>query len=308
MSTHGIHHVTAIAGDAKKNYDFYTQVLALRMVKKTVNFDDPYTYHFYFGDKIGSPGTIITFFPWSSLAHRGRHGTGQMSVTAFSIPANSVSFWLERFKKHDVPYDKPYQRFDEEVITFRDPDGLKMELVAVKNDTREGFDGIVSAENAIKGFYGVSLSVQNHPNTISLMTGLLGFKQLNEKENRFRLSNADNKPGSIVDVLSEPDKMPGSMGAGIVHHVAWRLKDDQTQEDLRNKLYSEGYNVSPVMNRNYFRSIYFREPGGILFEGATDAPGFLIDEDEKSLGQDLKLPEWYEAQRNDIEKALPRLD
>lgn len=308
MSILGLHHVTAISGDAQETVDFYAGVLGLRMVKKTVNFDDPGTYHLYFGNAAGEPGSVMTFFPWSNRGLKGRVGTGQVSVTSFAIPEKSISFWLERLKKHDVAVSGSEDRFEEEVIHLQDPDGLQLELVATSKDTRIPWSkGPVPEKFAIGGFYHVALAVEGYERTAGLLTETLGFRQVAETGNRFRYQVGDGGAGALVDVLCLPDETPGVMGVGAVHHVAWRTPDESTQLQMRTKVAELGYNVTPVLDRNYFRSIYFREPGHILFEIATDPPGFMIDEEEATLGQNLKLPPWLEERRSEIERVLPPL-
>jgi catechol 2,3-dioxygenase-like lactoylglutathione lyase family enzyme len=304
----GIHHVTAISGNAQENVDFYTGVLGLRLVKKTVNFDDPATYHLYFGNEDGTPGTIITFFPWSSGELKGRIGTGQLSTTSFSIPEGAMGFWMERFKKHNIDFKGPQSRFDEEVLSFRDSDGLQLELVASVNDNRSAWKrGPLPAEYAVLGFYHVSLSVEGYERTAGLLTETLEFNKVSETGNRFRYVVAGGGVGKIVDILCQPEDLPGRMGVGTVHHVAWRTPSEATQLEMRSNVAKLGYNVTPVLDRNYFKSIYFREPGHILFEIATDPPGFTVDETKEDLGKALKLPPRLEKNRMEIEKVLTPL-
>lgn len=306
--TLGIHHVTAIAGDPQANVNFYVGVLGLRMVKKTVNFDDPFTYHLYYGNDAGEPGTILTFFPWTSRGLSGSPGPGQLTTTAFSIPANALSYWSARLKKFDVEVKGPFQRFEEEGLSFHDRDGIQLELIATAGDNRTAWQkGPVAPEYAIRGFHSVALSEEGYERTAGLMSTTLGFRHVQESGNRFRFQAGDGGPGTIVDIFCLPDERPGRMGVGAVHHVAWRAQDDADQKNLRAELASLGYNVTPVIDRNYFRSIYFREPGHILFEIATDPPGFAIDEKAEELGLQLKLPAWLESNRAEIERVLPRI-
>ncbi len=308
----GIHHVTAIASDAQRNLNFYAGVLGLRLVKRTVNFDDPATYHFYYGDRQGKPGTILTFFPWQNVA-RGRQGTGQATALAFSIPENSVSFWLERFVKHNVPFEKPARRFDEQVIAFRDPDNLALELIATNRAADQtGWQGSdVPAEHSIRGFHTVTLCVEAVEHTMKLLTETMKFRRTHEENNMFRLATSgaeeEGVAGTFLDVRCAPDFWSGVVAGGTVHHVAWRVEDDAAQLRWREIVTATGLNVTPVLDRQYFRSIYFREPGGILFEIATDAPGFAIDESIEELGTHLKLPAWLERARPQIERVLPPL-
>jgi glyoxalase family protein len=304
--THGIHHVTAISGEPRRNADFYAGTLGLRLVKKTVNFDDPETYHLYYGDGGGSPGTIMTFFPWAH-APRGRVGAGQLIVTSFSIPATSLGYWTERLVEKGVRFEKPRDRFGETVLTFEDPDGLPTELVAAE-DGRPGWaEGPASAEHSVRGLHHVALAVEVPDLTAQLMTEHLGFRQVEESEGRVRFAAGEGGPGDLVDVVGAAGFPRGSMGVGTVHHVAFRVPDEDAQIAVREEVAALGYNVTPVLDRNYFRSIYFREPGGVLFEIATDPPGFAADEDPDHLGETLKLPPWLEKNREQIEATLPPL-
>jgi glyoxalase family protein len=300
----GIHHITAIAGDPQKNVDFYTGILGLRMVKRTVNFDAPDTYHLYYGNGTGDPGTILTFFPWGKGAGQGRTGRGQVSLISFAIPQNAMGFWVDRLKQLNISVQGPFSRFEEEVLTFRDPDGIQLELVETSIDHFTPWeDGSINPENAIRGFYGITLAVEAYEKTAGLLTETFGFRHIGESGNRFRYRSDT----STVDLLCLPNEGNGRMGVGAVHHIAWRTPDESTQLKKREKLVELGYNVTPVIDRNYFHSIYFREPGGVLFEIATDPPGFLIDETLETLGTHLKLPEWYEPRRSEIESILPEI-
>jgi glyoxalase family protein len=277
-------------------------------VKKTVNFDAPDTYHFYYGDKIGSPGSVLTFFPWGEGSWPGRAGTGQVTVISFAIPKKSMDFWLERLQLADLSVQRPFTRFDEQVLSFRDPDGIQLELVISDSSTSQVWDeGPVPAHVAIQGFYGATLAVKNYKNTAGLLTEKFGFEFQQESGNRYRYINRNSEIGSIVDLLELPAGNEGRIGAGTVHHIAWRVPDDPQQLKIQNELIDSGYQVSPVKDRNYFHSIYFREPEHILFEIATDSPGFLIDESPDDLGKNLKLPEWYGAKRSEIEESLPSI-
>jgi glyoxalase family protein len=305
--TSGIHHVTAIAGEPQRNVDFYVGVLGLRLVKKTVNFDDPGTYHLYYGDGVGTPGAVMTFFPWAG-APRGRIGSGQLTVTSFSIPATSLGHWTERLVEGGVRFEKPEDRFGETILRFPDPDGLRLGLVAAADEGREGWsDGPAPAEHAVRGFHHVMLTVADPSRTAKLMTDTLGFRQIGEAEGRTRYEAGEGGPGSTVDLADGTGFPRGTMGVGTVHHVAFRVPDDETQLALREEVAALGYNVTPVLDRNYFRSIYFREPGGVLFEIATDPPGFAVDEEVEHLGENLKLPPWLEPQREQLEGTLPSL-
>ena len=301
----GIHHVTAIARDPQANVDFYTGVLGLRLVKKTINYDDPGSYHLYYGDEEGHPGTIITFFPWP-LARQGRHGAGQATVTSFSVPEGSLGFWSERLKAFGVPFEEPRTRWDEEVLTLLDRDGLKLELVAGAGDDRTPWEGgPVPADKAIRGFAGVTLTQWNLEATAKLLTGVMGFRSIANVRNRFRFEVGAGGPGTRVDVVVQPDAPRGHVAAGTVHHVAFRTPEDAQQSVWHEELEELGFQVSPIMDRQYFHSIYYREPGGVLFEIATDPPGFTADESVENLGTGLRLPAWLEPERKRIEDALP---
>ena len=305
----GIHHVTAIASDPQRNLDFYSGVLGMRLVKRTVNFDDPTTYHFYFGDSDGSPGSILTFFPWPG-SRRGRQGAGQVAVTSFSILPSAVGFWIERFIRHHVEFQHPKTRFDEErVIAFKDPDGFMGELVAHAGaEARQGSASQhVPAEHSIRGIYSVTLWQESCDLTGKLLIESLGFEAVREQASIFRYAAKNREGGSIVDLRCVPGLWAGSLGAGTVHHVAFRAPDDIAQLSVRNELVAKGFNVTPQIDRDYFHSIYFREPGGVLFEIATDPPGFTVDEPLDKLGQALKLPQWLEPRRFEIEALLPNI-
>lgn len=304
----GIHHVTAIASDPQRILDFYTELLGLRLVKRTVNFDDPGTYHLYFGDEIGTPGTILTFFPWPGAA-RGSAGVGQVTVTSFSVPEQSLGFWEQRLSAAHVPVEKSERRFDEVVLTFADPDGLKLEMVG--HAGAKEFCGTrrspVSEEHAIGGFYSVTLSEQGFEATADLLR-TMGFRAVAEQGNRFRFGVGEGGAGARVDVLCASEARHGRVSVGTVHHVAWRVTDDESQRAWREELVEKDIDITPVIDRCYFHSVYFREPGGVLFELATDPPGFAIDEPEDKLGENLKLPSWLESHRKEIEQALPPLE
>ena len=305
--TSGIHHVTAISGEPQRNVDFYVGLLGVRLVKRTVNFDDPGTYHLYYGDGAGSPGSIMTFFPWDG-APKGRIGAGQLTVTSFSFPASSLGYWTERLVESGIRFEKPEDRFGETVLRFPDPDGLRLELVAASDDRRAGWsEGPLPPEHAVRGFHHVTLLSTDPESTTRLMTETLGFRQTGETEGRTRFEAGDGGPGNTVDVANGSGFPRGTTGVGTVHHVAFRVPDEETQLELREKVAALGYNVTHVLDRNYFRSIYFREPGGVLFEIATDPPGFTADEDPERLGESLKLPPWLEPRREQLEEVLPPL-
>lgn len=299
----GIHHITAIAGNPQANVDFYTGILGLRLVKKTINFDAPDVYHFYFGDELGSPGTIFTTFPFKG-ARKGTKGTGELTYTAFSIPSNSLEFWIERLKKYGVAVSDVLTRFRAKLIRFEDHDGMGIELVANDSDERTGWTyGQVPREFSIKGFYGATLNLRAKEQTEKLLTGFMNYKFIGQEGDRYRYGT-EGKPGDIVDIVVNPAGNRGMQSAGTVHHIAFRTANAESQLEVQKLLMENGYLTTEVKDRNYFTSIYFREPGGVLFEIATDEPGFAIDEDEAHLGELIKLPEWAEPSREEIVKNL----
>lgn len=304
----GLHHITAIATDPRQNLDFYTRSLGLRFVKKSVNQDDPGTYHLYYGDYAASPGTILTFFPWSGL-RRGRPGTGQAYATGFSVPAGSLPFWQERFIKLGVKQEKIEKRFNDEVLPFADPDGLRLELVATSEaDNRTATPAKdVPANSAIRGFHSSTLALTDATATAKVLTASMGYKLAGQSGHRARYTAGNGGPGTYVDLLTDPALPRGLNGAGTIHHVAFRVTDDATEVAAREILLKDGLQVSPVIDRAYFKSIYYREPAGVLFEIATDGPGFAIDEPLDQLGTILGLPPHLEPHRAEIEAALPKL-
>jgi len=305
----GIHHVTAIASDPQQSVDFYAGVLGLRLVKRTVNFDDATTYHLYFGDREGTPGSIFTMFAWPG-SRRGRQGAGQVAVVSFAILPGSVGFWIERFIRKRVDFEHPKARFDEErVIAFRDPDGSLVELIAHPSaESRTGWEtAAIPAEHSLRGIYSVTLWQESCDLTGKLLMDSLGFEAVREQASIFRYASRERGIGSVVDLRCVPGLWPGLTGAGTVHHVAFRAPTSDAQLETRNHLVSEGFNVTPQIDRDYFRSIYFREPGDVLFEIATDTPGFTVDEPLESLGKSLKLPGWLEERRFEIEALLPNI-
>ncbi len=320
----GVHHVTAITSDPQRNIEFYIDVLGLRFVKLTVNQDDPTSYHLYYGDKLGRPGTILTFFHWPNIP-KGHRGTGEVSAVSFLIPENSIDYWIDRFKDKKIEARGPYKRFEnEQVITFSDPDGLELELVAhnsAENRTANVWkEGPIPIEHAIRGFYSVTLSEEGYERTASVLTNELGFVPTSQDGNRFRyeipntLSSSLNqrkeeeenaRGANIVDVLYLPHTWQATIGIGSVHHVAWRTPSDEQQIVLRKNIIKAGLNATPVIDRLYFHSVYFHEPGGVLFEIATNPPGFIVDEKAEELGTRLTLPKWLEPMRKDLEAVLP---
>ena len=305
----GIHHVTAISSDPAATIRFYGDTLGLRLVKQTVNFDDPGTFHLYFGDRTGAPGSILTFFPFPG-GRRGRIGTGQAAVTSFAIPMESVGWWIERLGARAVAVEAPVGRFDERVLALRDPDGMLLELVGSPRhaDLEGRTQGGIPAEHAIRGMHGVTLWTDGEaPGTEEVLAGPLGFRLIGEHAGTRRFGG-DAPLGSVVDLRRADGFWGGVGGVGTVHHVAFRAADEARQLELRRVVEEAGLHVTPVVDRQYFKSVYFREPGGVLFEVATDSPGFLWDEAEPVLGTTLKLPPWLEAHREEIVRTLPAFE
>jgi glyoxalase family protein len=327
----GIHHVTAITSDPQRNIDFYTQILGLRFVKLTVNQDDPSSYHLYFGDELGRPGTILTFFHWPNIP-KGHRGNSQVIAAAFHVPERSIDYWMNRLKKNQIEFQGPTMRFDDEqVLSLHDPDGLELEIVAHKSaadrSSNTWKEGPISTEHAVRGFYSVTLSEEGYERTASVLINELGFVPTRQNGSRFRyeipIGNSSSSTSAkadtmveeggsqgiakIVDVLCLPYTQQGVIGIGSVHHVAFRTPTDTQQQLLRHKLVRAGLNATPVIDRFYFHSVYFREPGGILFEIATNPPGFTVDEKAEELGTHLVLPPWFESIRGDLERILPAI-
>lgn len=305
LQTAGIHHVTAFVGDAQRNVDFYAGILGLRLVKKTINFDQPEVYHLYFGDEQGNPGTIITFFPWPQ-GQKGKIGGGQVGITTYAVPPGSLPFWMERLAAYGVAYEKT-ARFSEEFLSFADFDGLQLEIVERADGPQStwSFAG-VPADKAIKGFGGAVLYSSAPAKTAAVLEGSLGMTRAGEQDGFIRFHTTGHL-GNVIDMPAEPVPF-GAGGTGTVHHIAWRTKDDQEQLIWRGELQQQGYHPTTVQPRQYFNAIYFRESGGILFEIATDPPGFAIDEEPGSLGEKLMLPEWYEPYRGQIERNLAPIE
>ena len=287
----GLHHVTAIADNAQRNYNFYTQVLGQRMVKKTVNFDDPGTYHFYYGNEKGEPGTILTFFPWEGIG-RGIAGTGMATEISYAIAPDALDFWTERFNNLKVTTEERIERFGETYLPFSDHDGLQLSLVGVtETDKRKGWETKdIKITNATKGFHNVTLTLRIMDETAKLLTDIFGYKQISREGNRFRFKTETIPTASIIDIVELPDGKSGRNSAGTNHHIAFRVSDEETQMAYREKLLERGLNITHQIDRDYFFSVYFREPGGVLFEIATDNPGFTVDEPLDQLGTHLRLP------------------
>lgn len=303
----GLHHITAIAGEAQRNYDFYTQVLGLRLVKKTVNFDDPGTYHFYYGDTVGTPGSILTFFPWEGI-QKGRPGTGMATEIGYSVPNGSLDFWIKRFETNQVKHQPIGERFGEQFIQFEDRDGLILNLVATTTDNRKPWTtGELTEEVAIRGFHSIVLTIRNAERTAKVLTDVFGYKLLTQEGNRYRYSTDAMETANIVDIIEDANGAAGINAGGTNHHVAFRVKDDTILMDFRKKVIDAGLHITEKIDRNYFYSLYFREPGGVLFELASDNPGFATDETVEELGSHLMLPAQYEKSRAKIEEVLPVL-
>lgn len=304
----GIHHITAITSNAKRNVKFYTDTLGLHMVKKTVNFDDPNTYHLYYGDKTGAPGTILTFFPWEGIT-AGRRGARQATEIGYSIPQGSLDFWLKRMDDRNIIHNKVAEKFGEQYLTVLDPDGLKLELTVAKNaDNRLPWEtSEIKADNAIKGFHNITITTNKIEPTAKILTEVLGYKLLEQHVNRYRFVTDTVENANIVDLVEVAGEIAGHVAGGSVHHVAFRVSDEKTLMEYREKIAALGLNITEKIDRNYFYSLYFREPGGVLFEIATDNPGFAVDESADELGTHLMLPAQYESRRASIEQQLPQL-
>jgi glyoxalase family protein len=304
----GLHHITAISGDAQRNYDFYTKVLGLRLVKKTVNFDDPGTYHFYFGNETGAPGTILTFFPWEGI-QKGSRGTGMATEIGYSVPKGSLEFWTKHFDELKVKHQSVSERFGEEYLEFEDPDGLLLNLIVsnTQDNRMPWTTEAVKEDIATKGFYNIVLTVRNSEHTAKILTDIFGYKLLAQEGNRFRFITDAVETANIVDIVEEPNGERGINAGGTNHHVAFRVKDDNILMEFREKIRRGGFDITEKIDRNYFYSLYFRERGGILFEVASDNPGFAIDEPVSELGTHLMLPSQYEGSRKKIQEVLPKL-
>ena len=307
----GLHHISAIASDPQRNLDFYSGVLGLRLVKRTVNFDDPHNYHLYYGDTVGTPGSILTFFPWPG-ARRGRQGVGQATVISFSILPGALGFWIEQLLRYGIKYDGPTRRGigsdSEQTLSFKDHDGLMLELVAHAGaESRPAWSGApgIARENAIHGFHRVTLWVEKGDATETVLIETLGLRPVRDEGGTRRFAAGDGGPGTLVDVRTIGGFVSGVGGAGTVHHIAWAVPDDATELRVREQVIAAGLHPTAVIDRNYFHSVYFREPGGVLFELATMQPGFTLDEPLERLGEALMLPPQFEPRRAEIEAVLP---
>ena len=301
----GIHHVTCITADVQKCVDFYVDVLGLRFIKKSINQDMPDTYHIYFGDYLGTPGSAMTFFGWPTWP-RQKAGSGQVTTVAFQVPEGSLGFWAKRLSDMGVDH-RMATRSDADALVLHDADGIELELVANASDDRwqPWKDGPVDQEHAVRGFHSVTMTLAEVDATFNLLTSVMGFRVESEDGNRTRFATGEGGPHSIVDVIEAPEGPEGEESVGSVHHVAWRTGDASSQKDWRNALITAGQNVTPVIDRWYFKSIYFREPGGVLFEIATDGPGFTVDESPEKLGTTLSLPPWFQVRRDRLDEILP---
>jgi glyoxalase family protein len=300
----GIHHVTCITGDVQKCVDFYVSVLGLRFVKKSINQDLPDTYHIYFADYLGTPGTVMTFFGWPDWPER-KTGSGQVTTVSFAVPKDSLDFWSGRLRKLGIDASRT-SRFDQDLIVMRDPDGIEIELVGHATDERwvPWPDAPVDSDHAVRGFHSVTLTLAEAAATTGLLTDTMGFRQVSKEGNRARLETGEGGPHSIVDLVESPEGPVGEESIGTVHHVAWRTPDAEAQAAWREQLTRAGRNVTPVIDRWYFKSIYYREPGGVLFEIATDGPGFTVDEAPEKLGTTLSLPPWFQVRRDRLDRIL----
>lgn len=300
----GIHHITAIAGDAKRNFDFYTGILGLRFVKKTVNFDDPQTYHFYFGDEQGTPGTILTFFPWGERIRRGSAGAGMATAIGYAVPAGSLGFWMKRFAANHVPFTQPETRFGQRLVRFTDPDGLQLELIETEDSRKPYVTGAITADVVTRGFFNTSLTLNSIKATAAVLTEVFSYHLAGREGNRYRYITEAGTAANVIDLVEDPMSPHGIGAGGTIHHIAFRVKDDAAQMAFHDIIQKRGLHITPQIDRNYFHSLYFREPGGVLFEIATDNPGFTVDEPLEELGTHLKLPAQYESMRETIEKHL----
>ncbi len=302
----GIHHITAMASDAQRNVDFYVSVLGLRLVKRSINQDAPDVYHLYYGDEIGSPGTAMTFFPFGRAA-RGTRGHGEVSRVAFAVPPASLSYWLERLSSLGIAADGPHERFGETVIAFPDPDGLLIELVFTERQSLRApwKHGPVPVEHAVKAFHGVTMNLADAAPSVAVLQDILGAVFIAQEGNRHRYMIGVEEHAAAIDLFIDPALPRARQSAGSVHHIAWRVTDDASEEHWRSTVSRHGLAPTEIIDRFYFHSIYFHEPGGILYEIATDNPGFTVDEPLEKLGSALVLPPWYEPHRSAIERLLP---
>lgn len=294
-----------MASDPQTNYDFYTQILGMRFIKKTVNFDAPDVYHLYYADETGTPGTVLTFFPFPD-AKRGKRGTGEITTVSFSVPSNSLNYWVNRLAAQAVNFDGPSRKFGYDYISLLDPDGMKIEIIAdpVADNIMGWNNGEIPADHSIRKFFGVNFYLRSSLKTEELLTNVMGAELVGSERNIKRYKFGREASESFVDIQEDTETPRGISGAGTVHHIAWRTANDEEQNNWRTKVIKFGLYPTEMIDRNYFHSIYFREPGGILYEIATDVPGFMVDETFESLGTELKLPPWHEPKRKLIEQVL----
>jgi glyoxalase family protein len=309
----GLHHVTAVTSDAQRNVDFYRNVLGQRLVKKTVNFDAPDAYHLYFGDKIGTPGSVLTFFAWPNVK-RGVRGNGEATAVAYNVPEGSLDFWQKHLRQHGIPTLPTEMRFEEKVLSLEDPDGMLVELVesGAADGIRYWDEGPIPRAHALCGFHSISLWLDESEPTAELLINQMGYTLTERAGNRHRFTGGPGSLARYIDILHRPRQPEGLpdeavFGAGSIHHIAFRVPNDKEQVEYQASLRAAGHGVTAVRDRSYFHSIYYREPGGVLFEIATEPPGFAIDEPVEALGESLKLPKWFEADRALIEANLPPL-
>lgn len=306
---HGIHHITAFSGDVNENLYFYTKVLGLRLVKKSVNQDSPDIYHLFFADAHGSPGTDLTFFPFPNIA-KAKDGYGIASEVTFAVPSGSLEYWMDRLESFNVQSIESVTRFGGQVLSFRDPHGLGLALAELNNEKPEIVlweKSDVPGEMQIRGFHSVRMKLHTAEPTIQLMTQLMGFREVGEDDGWLRFESGEGGSGTYADIKAFPELPQGRWGYGGIHHIAWRTKDRDLELALRKKVAAFGLQPSPLIDRFWFESVYFQEPNGVLFELATDGPGFERDEDLEHLGEQLILPPWLESKRTQIEAALPKI-
>ncbi len=310
QTVRGLHHVTAIAGPAQENLDFYAGILGMRLVKKSVNQDDPGTYHLFYADAEGHPGTDLTFFPWSEIAP-SREGWGLSSEVSLAVPPGSLGYWSGRLQRNGVQLSEPEVRFGEHVLPLRDPHGLRVALVESDESLGRSFgpwsDSPVPAEHQVRGLHGARLVERDLVTTTGFLTNAMGFRHAGTENGWHRYTVGEHTSGGHVDLIEAPLANRGAWGTGSIHHLAWRVDDDAHEAEMRAAVTAAGAQPTPVIDRFWFHSVYFREPGGVLFELATDGPGFGVDEDRARLGEKLVLPPWLEPNRGAIEAVLPKL-
>jgi len=305
-SNKGIHHITVIGGDGQRTTDFYVKTLGLRMIMKTVNQDDPSTYHLFYVNGTSQPGSSLTFFPWP-MAVQGKPGSGEATVVSFAVPTGSMEYWAERFGEQDIDFNGPFERFGKQVISFMDPDRMELELVFddAVNSVDAWDKGTVPAEYGIRGFWSTTMKITETEPTAELLEDVFGFEKVATYGNQVLLQTGNRVGGSVILEKVEPKR--GQNGRGIIHHVAFRAKDDEEHDEMRELVMERGFNPTGVIDRRFFKSVYFKSPGGVLFEIATDGPGYESAQDEEELGRKLYLPERFESRREMIEKRLPEI-